>query len=160
MPPARGREESTDALSTQPGGQPDSEEAVWVRRIEQHSALIWTHAVPPPEILRHYQAVDPTFPDRFFREAETQSAHRMAVEMKVVRANIGLAYLGQGLAFALAFVAIVGGILLLLNNHNVEGLAEMIASLAVLAGVFAYGEYRRRAERMDRSQPGPTEREQ
>jgi uncharacterized membrane protein len=88
---------------------------------EQHSG-----PVPSSREMAGYKAIDPSFPERFFKQLEQQSAHRQALERKVVEddykvktrgQHYALISVGLCLAFALALAligattaaAIVGG---------------------------------------------------
>lgn len=91
------------------------------RIVEQHSG-----PVPSAREMARYKAINPRFPERFFKQLEQQSAHRQALERKVVDDDYKVKTRGQhyalssvvlclGFALALAFVGattaagIVGG---------------------------------------------------
>jgi hypothetical protein len=48
-------------------------------------------------------------------------------------------------------VALVGGFGLIFTGKSVDGLVAIISSLGVLAGVFVYGKYQQRQERIDKA---------
>lgn len=92
--------------------------------------------LPPPEMLVRYNDALPDGADRIVKMAEDQSAHRRTMESR-----------GQIFGFTLALVAIVGGIVLIADGKSAEGLVPLVSALAVLVGLFIYGEVRGRSTR-------------
>ena len=58
--------------------------------------------------------------------------------------------IGQVFAFALGLVAISGGIWLIANDKDAQGLTAIISVLATLAGVFIYGRWQQGNERAEK----------
>ena len=89
--------------------------------------------------------------------AEEQAAHRRALESRVVTGNLTAERRGQVFAFTLALVALVGGIWLITQGKDAEGLTAIIGALAGLVGVFVYGRRKdaeeRRKKRADFASP-------
>lgn len=92
------------------------------------SRIVESHSGPVPSAreMARYKAINPKFPERFFKQLEQQSAHRQALERKVVEDDYKVKTRGQhyalvsvalclGFALALAFIGattaagIVGG---------------------------------------------------
>ena len=84
--------------------------------------------------------------------AERQSAHRESLEAMVVAGNVASQKQGSIFAFILCLVALIGGFgLLATGRSEAGGIASIISSLSVLAGVFVYGRLQQRKERGDKS---------
>lgn len=62
--------------------------------------------IPPPEVLREFGAVDPTFPERIVRLWEEQATHRRDMEARQVKLAVGSRLLGLVLA-ALCVLAVL-----------------------------------------------------
>jgi uncharacterized membrane protein len=65
------------------------------KRIIQQIEAHWCGPLPPPAILKGYQQIDPTFPERIVRLAETEADHRRTLEDKVITAEIASTRRGQ-----------------------------------------------------------------
>jgi uncharacterized membrane protein len=83
--------------------------------------------------------------------AERQGAHRESIEARVVAGNVASQARGSIFAFTICMVALVGGFGLIFTGKSVDGLVAIISSLGVLAGVFVYGKYQQRQERIDKA---------
>jgi len=83
--------------------------------------------------------------------AERQSAHREALEAKVVNANVASQARGSFYAFTICLVTIVGGFYLVATGKSIYGVAAIIGSLATLAGVFIVARREQRKERVEKS---------
>ncbi len=97
--------------------------------------------LPPPAVLEGYNNLVPNAAERILQMAERQSEHRIEMEKKVVASNIKNSNRGTIFAFIIAMSTIIGGIIVILNNHSAEGLALIISSLGVLTGIFITGKY-------------------
>jgi len=109
------------------------------RRPTTIQSLSYSGPLPPAGMLASYETVFPGCAERIVAMAESQSAHRQAMEMKAITGKIQNERLGQIFAFILGATAIVGGIVLIAFNKNVAGLTAILAALVALAGVFMYG---------------------
>jgi uncharacterized membrane protein len=107
--------------------------------------------LPPPEALARYNEVIPGGAERILAMAERQSAHREALESKVVNANASSQKMGSTYAFILSLVAVVGGVWLIHDGKSVTGLATILADLAALAGVFVVSRSKQAKERVQKS---------
>jgi len=79
--------------------------------------------------------------------AETQSAHRQALEAAVVGGNVAAEARGHIFGFVITMTAVVGGIGLIANGKSTEGLVAIITALSALAGVFVWGRVQQKRER-------------
>ena len=113
--------------------------------------------LPPPQALARYEAVLPGCAERIVSMAEEQAAHRRTLESRVVTGNLAAERRGQVFAFTLALVALVGGVWLIHQGKDAEGLTAIIGALAGLVGVFVYGRRKdaeeRRQKRADFASP-------
>jgi uncharacterized membrane protein len=84
--------------------------------------------LPPPAILRDYEAVIPGLGERIVRMAEKEGDHRRAVETQLVN----LSGWGLACATAICLVALIGGFFLLWQGKNLSGLAPIILALGAV----------------------------
>jgi uncharacterized membrane protein len=112
-------------------GEPTREQLVQIL-----AQSVFSGPLPPPGMLARYNDALPDGAERIVKMAENQSAHRRKLESR-----------GQLFAFALALVAIVGGIYLIAEGRSVEGLVPLVAAIGGLLGFFIYGEVRARGAR-------------
>jgi uncharacterized membrane protein len=108
--------------------------------------------LPPPDILQHYEDVVPGAADRIFKMAENQANHRQDLEGRVIRSDILKSYFGLAAGFAVAVVAIVGGVIVATGGQGTAGAAIGGAPVAALVVAFLSGTSSRRSERESKSQ--------
>ena len=95
--------------------------------------------LPPPEILAKYNDAVPNGAERIVAMAEKQMQHRHDLEKAVIEANCKTQKRGPIFGFIVSMTAIIGGIYLILQGKNTEGLAAIITALTALAVVFIVG---------------------
>jgi uncharacterized membrane protein len=95
--------------------------------------------LPSPEILQKYDAVLPGLADRLVLQAEKQTTHRIALEKKLLIANIWKSYLGLVFGFLIGSLGIGGGLWLTFVGFNVIGIVFSSATLVSLVMSFIYG---------------------
>lgn len=112
--------------------------------------------VPPPDILRAFDALVPGTAKRLIDLAESESQHRRDMEQKVLAANIAaqsqqldladeqsrIVYrtdtTGQSFGFAVALACIAGSVYLSVNGHEVVATAlAAIPTAAVIKAFFS-----------------------
>ncbi len=98
-------------------------------------------------MLERYNQIVPNGADRIIAMAESQLRHRHRLEGTVVDGNVAAQKRGQLFAFVLGFIAIVGGIVLIVLDKDAQGLAAIISAFVALAGVFIYGRWEQERER-------------
>jgi uncharacterized membrane protein len=98
-------------------------------------------------MLAKYNECVPNGAERILAMAERQAQHRQQLEASVVAGNLRAETRGQVFAFILGFAAILGGIVLIAFDKNVEGVASIITAFTALAGIFVYGRIQQRRER-------------
>lgn len=84
----------------------------------------WLGPIPPPEALREFAAINPTFPERILRLTESEAEHRRSLEQTETNARIadisearGERRRGQWFAFMLATGFLGGAIWVTLAGH-------------------------------------------
>ena len=103
--------------------------------------------LPPPNILARYNDVLPDGANRIVAMAESQARHRQNLESAVVGGNVANEKRGQIFAFLLGMTAIVGGVFLIMEDKNAQGLASIIAAFTALAVAFSAGRIQQSLER-------------
>lgn len=99
-----------------------------------HHIEFSTGPLPQPETLGGYEGIVPGAAERIIRMAENQLSHRHDQELARLHADIKLEGRGQWMAFVVALVALVGGMVLLAFDKSVAGLATMSVRLRVSSG--------------------------
>jgi uncharacterized membrane protein len=126
------------------GGRPSASMA----RVE---AYHFSGPLPPPDVLARYNEIVPQGAERIIAMAERQSAHREALEKKVVFGNSSSEKMGAIFAFILSLATILGGIWLIHDGKSSSGLVAILGNLAALAGVFVYSRRKQTKERVEKS---------
>ena len=107
--------------------------------------------LPPPAILAAYNQIIPNAADRILAMAERQSAHREALEARVVEGNLASQRRGSYFAFLIMLVAILGGLYVLSRGMSLGGLTTIIVATGGQLGVFIYSRREQRRERVEKS---------
>ncbi len=115
-----------DNIVSQVESLPEAERNLIYQRLE-----IYQGDLPHPKILEGYNALYPDAAKRIIENGIAETEHRREMEKKYLNANIKAHNLGQVLGFIIAVLIIVGGVHLILNNHQVSG--------SILSGVSALG---------------------
>ena len=103
--------------------------------------------IPPPDLLKQYDEIEPGRAARLLNLAEDQSRHRMELEKKIVDSDIRRSWAGLagGLVVCLAVVAV--GALAVTQSQAVAGSTMIVGAITALAGCFVYGTRSQRIER-------------
>lgn len=102
--------------------------------------------LPPPQALLDYERACPGAAERILAMAEKQAEHRRAMETRNQVQGGRREQLGMALGFVVAMTAILGGIYLIANGAQVEGLTSIVTALAGLVGVFVYARRKKARE--------------
>ncbi len=105
---------------------PEEERSLIYQKLE-----IYQGDLPHPKILEGYNALYPDAAKRIIENGIAETEHRREMEKRYLNANIKAHNLGQILGFVIAILIIVGGIYLILKDHQVSG--------SILSGVSALG---------------------
>lgn len=140
-PPARRREEVARRTEREHlfNDQPYIDESAIVE-------FRWHGPMPPPAAVRGYEDILPGSAERILSMAESQVAHRHAIESHVVRSNVDRERIGQYIGAALAALIIIGGFIAIFTNHSTAGLVVLLPGLVGLVGLFVYSQRRERSE--------------
>lgn len=125
-----------------------------LRQIVQREILTlaaFSGPLPPPEILVKYNDAAPNGAERIIAMAERQAGHRMALESRVVDADIKRANWGLAAGFVVALAGLLVAYLLIDRGNAVAGMAFGTIDLVGLVAVFIYGTLSRRSERQQRA---------
>jgi uncharacterized membrane protein len=107
--------------------------------------------IPPPELLKMFDEIDPGRAARLMNWAEDQSRHRMTLESRVVHSDILRSWAGLVSAFVITMTTIVFGGGLIYLGHDGAGFGLATTGLVGLAGTFIYGTSAQRRERIDKA---------
>jgi len=100
--------------------------------------------LPSPQMLREYNSVIPGLAERLVAHAEKQTAHRIALEKKLLASNIWKSFLGLVFGFFISSLGVGGGLYLTFVGFNVIGIIFSSATLVSLVMTFIYGsQYRK-----------------
>ena len=105
---------------------PEEERSLIYQKLE-----IYQGDLPHPKILEGYNELYPDAAKRIIENGIAETEHRRDMERRYLNANIWAHNLGQVLGFVIAVLIIVGGIYLILKDHQVSG--------SILSGVSALG---------------------
>lgn len=103
-------------------------------------------------MLEKYNQVFPGCAERIVAMAERQAVHRHTLETAHLTGSLKSERIGQVFGFVLGMVAIVGGIWLIANGKDAQGLTAIITAVGGLTGVFIYGRYSQTKEREKKRQ--------
>lgn len=132
------------------GNLPQKQNPQLVRRVTQQVSASFSGPIPPPDILIKYNDAIPHGAERILEMAEKQNEHRMALETKVISADIVRANFGVAAGLIVAVLFGVLSFLLIRGGQQVAGLILGTGDLVGLVGVFVYGTISRRSERKQR----------
>jgi uncharacterized membrane protein len=96
------------------------------------TATAFIGPIPPPEVLAKYERALPGLADRLVTLAERESEHRRGLQRRAIR----LSELGLAAGFAIAMTALCGGIFLVHEGSQAEGMSSIILAIASLVLVF------------------------
>ena len=94
--------------------------------------------LPPPEVLRQYDAIIPGMAERLLQAFEAQGSHRRGMDDKVLTMNFRLAKVGQIFAFVLGLAALGGGTYLIAAGHDAYGIALVFGTIAPMVAAFLW----------------------
>ena len=124
-----------------------------VRQIVRHEISMsstFSGPLPPPDILARYNEAIPGGAERIIVLAERQAEHRLALETRVVDADIKRANWGLGAGFVVALAFLLASYLLIDRGNAAAGVILGTVDLVGLVGAFIYGTVSRRSERQQR----------
>lgn len=115
--------------------------------LEQRSVItleqmehMFSGPLPHPDVLKGYQQIDSSFPDRIFKLTERDQEHRIELEKYAIQENYKANKRGTNSAFIIAIVSIIVGAILIYNDKNTAGLVAILTPLVGLIAVFVKSE--------------------
>jgi uncharacterized membrane protein len=85
--------------------------------------------------------------------AEKEQAHRHEVESADSKGSLTLASRGQLIAGGLAVIALLGGLLLVIMNNDVQGFSVIVGDAVLFGGAFIFDRFRNRPPKEESSEP-------
>lgn len=110
--------------------------------------MSYSGPLPPADQAAAWDAVVPGAADRILAMAEKQLQHRHELEKTTIGGAATRAKWGLWLGFVISLVVIGVGTGIILSGHTWEGTTIMGVDVVSLAGVFVYGRYEQRQERV------------
>ncbi|HNM42790.1 DUF2335 domain-containing protein [Plasticicumulans sp.] len=112
----------------------------------QVAAQAFSGPLPPPDLLEHYQRIQPDLVERLMRLTESEAAHRHALETQALAASERIEARGQryGLLIGLAALAVAGMALSL--GHEKAAMTIGGTTVVGLATVFVVGRWKKPSE--------------
>lgn len=107
--------------------------------VRMEASFAWSAPLPPPDLLKQYNDVFPGCAERIVAMAESQAAHRQAIEDKVIHGNVSSQKTGLWLGFVLALIIILSGAWLVYTGHIGWGAIFTGIPLVSLVSVFVLG---------------------
>lgn len=122
---------------------------------QMHSVEFSTYSgpLPHPDILRNFEEIVPGSAQRIFVQFEEQSAHRRAMEAKVIASGAFSQRIGSISAALIGLIGIAGGLWLAHEGKSVEGLVALFGTLGGLVSTYLYQRKRQDQEREDKQNP-------
>ncbi len=116
--------------------------------------------IPPPAVLAGYEDVQDGLAARIVTMAEDEQKHRhkcqreaLASSAHAMRMDHARKMISQTFAFAIAVIAILGGLIQSSMTKSSGGLVVSGTSLVALVGLFIYDKERRRSSELRGKQP-------
>jgi len=114
-------------------------------------SISFSGPIPPPELLKQYDALIPGTAAKIIAMAESQTQHRIKMEDFVIKSDSHRANRGLVAGFIVAMATVFGGVGCVLAGHDTAGGTIATATVGALVGVFVYGTQSRRAERQQKA---------
>ena len=107
-------------------------------RIRSVEFTAYSGPIPPPDLLQRFDEVYPGAAQQILEDFVQESAHRRAMERKVVGAESFKEVFGSIFAGLIGLTGVGGGIWLAHEGRSTGGLSAIFATLASLVGVYLY----------------------
>lgn len=118
----------------------DATEKKMVRAVAKVMQSEFSGPIPPPNMIKGYEAILPGAADRIMTMAEKQSSHRQEMERKIVSTESRDSLLGILFAFTLGIGCIVASIVIVVlvpeNAGAISSSALGIAGMGTIIGTF------------------------
>ncbi len=107
--------------------------------------------LPPPLVLREYNAIIPGLAERIVAQAEQQTEHRIRLETRVINADILKSWAGLICGLIVSLTCIGSGVTCILYGHDWAGTTIATGAVVGLVSTFIYGTAVRKAERTEKT---------
>lgn len=118
---------------------------------QQTTTEVYRGPIPPPELLKQYDAVVPGAADRILQMAERQSAHRQRIEIIAVEHEVRSSRFGQGGAVFIATLGITARAYIASRGQTVAGTSVIGGTIGVIASAYLTGTFSRYRERKEKA---------
>ncbi len=115
----------------------------------QHKAM-FSGPIPPPEILKAYDLVEPGFAKELIEMSKRQALHRMEMEKIVISGDSKRSWCGLIFAFIITLFSIGIGAYLIRKGHDLAGSAVAGTPVVSIVTAFIYGSSKRSQERAEK----------
>ncbi len=116
------------------------------RNVSLTHTQVYQGQLPPPDMLQHFNDIDPSFANRIVSMAEQEQKHRHLTETRVTRGITKMSLLG--IIFAFLSVLIMSGLVFysLWLGFSQTASAIAVGAIAAVASVFIFFKRRIRQE--------------
>jgi uncharacterized membrane protein len=118
---------------------------------QQEVTQSFSGPLPPPLVLREYNAILPGLAERIVAQAEQQTEHRIRLETRVVNADISKSWAGLICGLVVSLACIGSGVTCVLYGHDWAGTTIATGAVVGLVSTFIYGTAVRKAERTEKT---------
>ncbi|MCP4674196.1 MAG: DUF2335 domain-containing protein [Deltaproteobacteria bacterium] len=134
------------ALDSSTAGLDGEKPAPKATRVSLTQVSAFQGPLPPPEVLRSYEAACPGAAERILAMAEGQIAHRQDVEKQLVASRCRVQDRGPLLGFVMGVLVISIGGICLWQGKDIAGLVALVGALAAVVIPFVYGKRHQKRE--------------
>jgi uncharacterized membrane protein len=110
-----------------------------VKKLEKIVAGFFEGPLPPPNLLKQYNEIDPTFANRIVQMAERAQAHRHDMDKRSIEGQFKERRIGQIFGLIIGIVAILGGVVAAIYGAEWPGGFIGTGGVAALVAVIVYG---------------------
>ncbi|MEJ7610653.1 MAG: DUF2335 domain-containing protein [Ferruginibacter sp.] len=100
------------------------------------TASLYQGVIPPPDMMEHYNEIDPSFPGRILAMAEKEGDHRRAYDKSILKKSFSLDIVGNILGFLAVIAVAILAYFFMINGHADDGKAIAIGVMIGLATIF------------------------
>lgn len=100
--------------------------------MQEQKVLLSSHSgpLPPPDTLKGYAEIDPSFPERIMKMAEENNAANISHEKEIIKQAGGIQKLGTVLSFVLGMAGLCGGIVCGVLGFSAAAISSIIGGVA------------------------------
>ena len=125
-------------MPMKPQRNPQSNSTGQRNQVSVSHTQVYRGNLPPPDMLQHFNEIDPTFANRIVSMAEKEQQHRHETEIKVTRNAVRMSI--TGIIFAFLSVIIMSGLVFfaLLQGFAVAASTIAVGAVAAVASIFIF----------------------